>query len=148
MTDNVQQLNGKVVLITGAGRGLGAGIACGLAQAGAQVCITDINTAELTQTHAEIQADGHDALPLTVDVADFTQMADAVAQTIARWGRLDVLISNAAIMPLVSFAETTPDLWRKMIDVNLTGVYNGVKAVWQSDDGSRWWSLHRHCQRC
>ncbi len=130
MADNIPQFTGKVVLITGAGRGLGAGIARGLAQAGAQVCIADINAAELAQTHAEIQADGHDALPLTVDVADFMQMADAVAQTVDRWGRLDVLISNAAIMPLVSFAETTPDLWHKMLDVNLTGVYNGVKAAW------------------
>jgi len=123
-------LEGKVALITGAGRGFGAGIARGFAQAGAKVCITDINATELAQTYAEIQADGYDAFPRVVDVADFTQMSDAVAQIVNRWGRLDVLVSNAAIMPLVSFAKTTPDLWRKMIDVNLTGVYNGVKAAW------------------
>ncbi len=57
-------------------------------------------------------------------------MQSAVAEIVARWGRLDVLVSNAAIMPLVSFADTTPELWHKMMGVNLTGIYNGVKAVW------------------
>lgn len=123
-------LTAKVILITGAGRGLGAGVARGLAQLGAGVTIVDINQAELDQTLAEIRGDGHDALAFCVDVSNFDEMQAAVGQTISHYGRLDMLISNAAIMPLVSFAETTPELWRKMIDVNLTGVYNGVKAAW------------------
>lgn len=129
-----QLLAGKVALVTGAGRGLGAGIARGLAQAGAQVCIADINNAELTLTQAEITADVHatteNLLALTADVGDFEQMARAVEEIVQRWGRLDLLVSNAAIMPLVSFAETTPDLWHRILNVNLTGVYNGVKAAW------------------
>lgn len=131
---STQLLAGKVALVTGAGRGFGAGIARGLAQAGAKLCITDIDAAELAQTQAEIAADGatsaNDLLMLTSDVSDFAQMEHAVEETVQRWGRLDLLVSNAAIMPLVSFAETTPALWRQMIDVNLTGVYNGVKAAW------------------
>ena len=123
-------LAGKVVLVTGAGRGLGAGVAQGLAQLGAHLCITDVNETELTQTFDEIQADGNEALALAADVSDFGQMQMAVDQTVERYGRLDMLISNAAIMPLVSFADTTPELWHTIIDINLTGVYNGVKAAW------------------
>ncbi|MBV7339428.1 SDR family oxidoreductase [Chloroflexi bacterium TSY] len=57
-------------------------------------------------------------------------MQGAVDETVQQWGQLDLMINNAAIMPLVSFSETTPALWRAIIDINLTGVYNGVKAVW------------------
>ena len=129
-------LAGKVAVVTGAGRGFGAGIARGLAQAGAHLCLIDINADELAATQREIATDaaaaGREALALalTVDVSDFSQMAAAVEQVVARWGRLDLLVSNAAIMPLVSFADTTPALWEKMMAVNLTGVFNGVKAVW------------------
>ena len=127
-------LAGKVAVVTGAGRGFGAGIARGLAQAGAHLCLIDINADELAATQREIANDaaaaGREALALTVDVSNFSQMAAAVEQVVARWGRLDLLVSNAAIMPLVSFADTTPALWEKMMAVNLTGVFNGVKAVW------------------
>jgi NAD(P)-dependent dehydrogenase (short-subunit alcohol dehydrogenase family) len=123
-------LNHKTTLITGAGRGFGAGIALGMARAGAGVAITDVNEAELAQTAAEIGAEGYDVLPILADVGDFAAMQHAVAQTVDHWGRLDVLVSNAAIMPLIPFAETTPDLWDKILRINLTGVYNGVKAAW------------------
>lgn len=123
-------LNEKVSLITGAGRGFGAGIALGMAQAGAKVCITDINAEELTQTVAEIEAAGGEVLPQMADVSDFAAMQDVIAQIVARWGRLDAVVCNAAIMPLIPFSETTPDLWGKIIGVTLTGVYNTVKAAW------------------
>jgi NAD(P)-dependent dehydrogenase (short-subunit alcohol dehydrogenase family) len=134
MLDATKLLAGKVAVVTGAGRGFGAGIARGLAQAGAHLCLIDINADELAVTQREIATDaaatGREALAFTVDVSDFSQMATAVEQVVARWGRLDLLVSNAAIMPLVSFADTTPALWEKMMAVNLTGVFNGVKAVW------------------
>lgn len=123
-------LAGKVTLVTGAGRGFGAGIALGLAHEGARVCVTDVDEAELAATAAEIAASGAEALPLGVDVRDLAAMEGAVAACVARWGRLDAVVSNAAIMPLVPFEETTPELWRRMMDVNLTGVYNGARAAW------------------
>jgi len=118
-------------MVSGAGRGLGAGIAQGLARAGARVAICDINETELAQTAAEIGADGLDSLSLHADASSFQAMDDAVTRTVRYWGRLDIMICNAAIMPLTSFSQTTPDLWRQILDVNLGGVYNGVKAAWQ-----------------
>jgi NAD(P)-dependent dehydrogenase (short-subunit alcohol dehydrogenase family) len=123
-------LEGTVALITGAGRGLGWGIARGFAQAGARVSIIDVNEEELHQSTTDIKLYSDDVLALIADVRDLAAMENAVTQTVERWGRLDAIINNAAIMPLVSFEETTPALWQEIIDVNLTGVYNGVKAAW------------------
>ncbi len=123
-------LENQVAWVTGAGRGFGAGIARGLAQAGARVCISDIETAELAATAAELRSDGGQALVQLTDVTDAEAMRATADAIVAAWGRLDVIVNNAAIMPLVPFAAHTPDFWRKMIDVNLTGVYHGVWAVW------------------
>ena len=123
-------LEDRVAWVTGAGRGFGAGIARGLAQAGARVCITDIDARELTVTADEMRSDGSEVMTQLVDVSDAPAMEAAAAAIVARWGRLDVVVNNAAIMPLVPFAEHTPAFWRTMIDVNLTGVYHGVWAAW------------------
>lgn len=123
-------LDGKVAWMTGAGRGLGAGIARGLALAGARVCITDINADELACTAAEIEADGADVLSRVVDVTDFAAMEAAANAAVDRWGRLDVVVNNAAMLPLVPFSQHTPEFWQKMLGVNLTGVFHGVRAAW------------------
>ncbi len=125
-----KMLDGKVALVTGAGRGFGAGIAQGFAREGAGVCLIDLDTPELAQTTADIAAEGGAVMTCPADVSDFAAMERVVQQTVERWGRIDIVVSNAAIMPLISFEETTPALWHKMLDVNLTGVYNGVRAAW------------------
>ncbi len=126
-----QTLTGKVALVTGAGRGLGFGIARGLAQAGAYVCITDIVEDELSQAAQEIADDGGEVLPIVADVGIYKQMESVVERVVAQWDRLDALVNNAGRIHFVSFTETSPALWQNTIDVNLTGVYNGVKAVWE-----------------
>lgn len=123
-------LAGKVAWVTGAGRGFGAGIAQGLAFAGARVGICDVNAAELQVTADAIAAGGGEAWSQVVDVTDFAAMQAMADGLVARWGRLDAVVNNAAIMPLVPFAQHTPDFWQKMIAVNLTGVYHGVRAAW------------------
>jgi NAD(P)-dependent dehydrogenase (short-subunit alcohol dehydrogenase family) len=125
-----RKLTGRVAFVTGGGRGFGAGIAQGFARAGARVCVTDIDEGELALSHQELAAIGGEVLTLKVDVADCAQMMAAVEQVVARWGRLDVLVSNAATMPLVPFAATTPELWDLILGVNLTGIFNGVRAAW------------------
>lgn len=128
MTDLI--LAGKVAWVTGAGRGFGAGIARGLARAGARVCITDIDADELAATAEEMRVDGGEAKQRLADVADAAAMQATADAIVAQWGRLDVVVNNAAVMPLAPFEQHTPEFWRKMIDVNLTGVYHGVWASW------------------
>jgi 3-oxoacyl-[acyl-carrier protein] reductase len=118
------------VLVTGAGRGLGAGIARAFGQAGARVCATDVNLDELAQTGEELAADGASALALPLDVSDLAAFEDVVRQVTERWGRLDVLVHNAIFMPLIRFEATTPELWWRQLHVSLGGLYNGARAVW------------------
>ena len=129
-----RRLENQVAWVTGAGRGFGAAIARGLAQAGAHVCITDVNADELAATADEIDAavdrSSSTTLALLTDVCDAAAMQESAARIVERWGRVDILVSNAAILPLAPFEAHTPAFWRKMIDVNLTGVYHGVWAVW------------------
>lgn len=120
----------RVVLVTGAGRGLGQGIAQAFGRAGARVCATDINADELAQTADDLHADGSEALALPLDVGDLEAFEATVGSVVARWGRLDVLVHNAIFMPLIRFEDTTPDLWWRQLHVSLGGLYNGARAVW------------------
>jgi len=122
-------LEGKVALITGAGRGFGAGIARALAREGAQVCITDVDAAELAASAAELAADG-EALALPLDVSDLPAFEATVRQVVERWGRLDVLVHSAIFMPLIHFEHMSPETWWRQIDVGLGGLYNGARAAW------------------
>jgi NAD(P)-dependent dehydrogenase (short-subunit alcohol dehydrogenase family) len=124
-------LNGKVALVTGAGRGLGWGIARALGRAGARVCATDIDEVELAQSAADLAADGSTALALPLDVSDLAAFESVVGQVVERWGRLDVLVHSAIFMPLLRFEFTTTKLWQRQLDVSLGGLYNGTRAVWE-----------------
>lgn len=123
-------LSGRAVLVTGAGRGLGAGIAHGLARAGAHVCILDIDAAELEQTAHELRGEPGAALAVPADVTRPAELESAVDACLARWGRLDAAIANAALLPVVPFEQTSLELWQHTLDVNLSGVFNTYKAAW------------------
>ena len=123
-------LKGKVALVTGAGRGLGAGIARALAREGARVCVTDINQAELAESAAELGADGGEVIALPLDVSDLPMFESTVRQVAGQWERLDVLVHNAIYMPLIRFEHLSPDEWWRQINVGLGGLYNGARAVW------------------
>jgi NAD(P)-dependent dehydrogenase (short-subunit alcohol dehydrogenase family) len=119
-----------VAWVTGAGRGFGAGIAQGWAAAGAKVGISDVNAAELEVTERAIRVAGGEVTAQVVDVTDHAAMQVMAASLVEQWGRLDVVVNNAAIMPLNPFDQHTPEFWHQMLSVNLTGVYNGVYAAW------------------
>jgi NAD(P)-dependent dehydrogenase (short-subunit alcohol dehydrogenase family) len=123
-------LRGKVALVTGAGRGLGAGIARALAREGARVCVTDIDMAELADTADELRAEGGEVLALPLDVSELPTFEATVRQVVEQWGRLDTLVHNAIYMPLIRFEHLSPDEWWRQIDVGLGGLYNGARAVW------------------
>ena len=123
-------LDGKVALVTGAGRGFGSGIARALGRAGAKVCVTDIDDEELAQSADDLAADGSATLAHHLDVSDLVAFEAAVRLVVERWGRLDVLIHNAIFMPLIRFEATTPELWWGQLRVSLGGLYNATRAAW------------------
>lgn len=123
-------LDQKVALVTGAGRGFGAGIARALGRAGARVCLTDINQAELAATAAELAEDGSEGLALVLDVSDRLAFERVTQQIVTRWGRVDALVHAAILMPLQPFESTTDASWKQQIDVGFGGLYNGTRALW------------------
>lgn len=120
-------MQGKVVVITGASRGIGAAAARVFVQAGAKVALLARNRSEIDTLAAEI---GPAALSLRCDVADWATVQRAVATTVQHFGRLDVLINNAGVIePIARLAEAEPGAWDRSIDINLKGVFHGMRAA-------------------
>ncbi len=121
------RLTDKVVLITGAGSGLGRESALLFAENGARVVVTDINGEAAAATAAEITARGGQALARAVNVVREEEVEAAVAATLAAFGKLDVLFSNAGIQvpgyPIKDFENVTAEQWQKTFDVNVTGLF-------------------------
>jgi NAD(P)-dependent dehydrogenase (short-subunit alcohol dehydrogenase family) len=127
-------LNGKTALVTGAGRGVGLGIAQTLIDAGARVYVNDLDP---DRADAAAKQLGSNAIALPFDVAD----GDAVENAIAGVGTIDILVNNAGIPPSmrpVKFRELPRSEWAPYIDVNLYGVLNCVKAVIDGMCERRW----------
>lgn len=113
-------LKDKVVIVTGAASGLGRGMARRLHEEGARVAVFDLNPAGAQQTIADFTH----GLALEVDIADYQQCQAAVDEVIAAWSRVDVLINNAGWDQAGPFIESDPEVWRKIIDINLYGPLN------------------------
>ena len=123
-------LAGKVVVVTGAARGLGREYARHLARQGALVTAADIR--DVDETVAEITADGGRALAVTVDVGDETSTAAMAAATVDAFGRIDGLVNNAALYGGLSggrFDQLPESNWQKVMDINVAGVWRCCKAV-------------------
>lgn len=124
----MQRLNGKVALVSGAARSLGAAQVQGLAREGAKVVFGDLLDAEGEQVAAGIRAAGGDAHYLHLDVTSGDSWAAAVATTVKRYGSLDILVNNAGIViPRVPIEERTAEEWDRVMAVNVRGVFLGTK---------------------
>lgn len=119
----------KVVLVTGAGSGIGEAVARRLAGQGHTVVLTGRRADRLSAVADELTGAGHTALARTLDVTDRAAFADLVADVIAEHGRLDVLVANAGVMLLSRLESLLVDEWDRMFDVNVKGLYNGIAAV-------------------
>lgn len=119
----------KVVLITGASSGIGAALAIELAAAGARVVIGARRKDRLDALTAEIEASGGTVRSRTVDVTNRSNVEAFVAMAMTEFGRIDVLVNNAGVMPLSPMASLKVDEWDRMIDVNIKGVLYGIAAV-------------------
>lgn len=130
MAEPWRPLAGTAALVTGAGRGLGFGVARALGRAGARVCLTDVDEGELARAAAAVAGDGTEALALPLDVSDQAAFHQAVATLKGRWGRLDTVVHAAILMPLIRFAETPDALWWRQLQISLGGLYNATRAAW------------------
>lgn len=134
------QLEGKLVVITGGGRGIGRAMALAFAQRRANIAALDINAADLEQTRAQCEAQGVRCKTLVCNVAREDEMSATLDAAIAAFGRLDVMINNAGITKdalLVKaqdgkvVSKMSLDQWRAVVDVNLTGVFLGAREAAQ-----------------
>ncbi len=123
-------LDGKVALVTGGGSGIGAAIARTFAGEGTAVTITGRRPAPLDEVAEHITTAGGVALGVPADVTDLDAMQHAVAATVRRFGRLDIVVANAGIAPAMAPAlDCSPEEWRTIVDIDLTGVWITAKAT-------------------
>ena len=120
-------LDGQTAIVTGAAEGIGYAVAARLARAGATVVVADVNEPGATRAAEKI---GSSAIGLPVDVADRTSVERLVSAVLERTGRIDVLVNNAGIGGRAApLWEQTDDDWRRVLDVNLTGVFYCCRAA-------------------
>lgn len=121
------RLEGKVAIVTGGAQGIGGACASRLAAEGAALVVVDIHEAILTAKVDEIEAAGGQALGIRCDVSDQAQVDAMLEQTIATYGRVDILINNAALVhhppSNVNFLELPADAWQRALDINLSGAF-------------------------
>ncbi|MBI5422414.1 glucose 1-dehydrogenase [Candidatus Peregrinibacteria bacterium] len=120
-------LSGKVAVVTGASRGLGKAMALGLAQAGADVVVTDV--LPMDETVAEIQKLGRKSVGIKMDVTNAKDIASMVAETVKKFKKIDILINNAGIYYPTPFEKMDEKSWMKIIEVNFKGAMACAQAV-------------------
>jgi 3-oxoacyl-[acyl-carrier protein] reductase len=121
MSNDVLSLRGRVAVVTGGARGVGAATARLFARAGARVAVLDVNGSGAEETASAVEEDGGEALPLASDVTKATSVRAAVKAVVGRWGRLDILVNNAGVIRDATLLDLDEAGWTETIDVNLRG---------------------------
>lgn len=118
------RLDGKAIFVTGGARGIGKSVAIGFAEAGANLAIVDVDINEADKTAKEIAKDhGVKTISVKTDVTNPKEVDDMVAEVVAAFGKLDAAFCNAGICINEPAEEMSFDSWKKVIDINLTGVF-------------------------
>jgi NAD(P)-dependent dehydrogenase (short-subunit alcohol dehydrogenase family) len=124
-------LSGHVAVVTGGNRGIGLGMARGLASAGAGVAVWSRDAARNDDAVAELTTLGADAISIGCDVVDPDDVAAAMTATVDRFGKVDSFFANAGTTAAVKFEEMTLEEWNRVMDVNVTGVFLTTQAAAQ-----------------
>lgn len=141
MENSKSSLNGRVVIVTGGGQGLGKAFATGFANEGAIVIIAEINIKNARKVEADILKNGGTVLAIETDVANSASVKAMTQRVLSEYGRIDVLINNAALLQNISRVpvdEITDDEWEQILRVNVTGAFFCVKAVVGSMRQAKW----------
>ena len=125
----MKPLENKIALVTGAARGIGQAIAMQLASDGADLALCDVKAEWLADTLAKVNALGRRAEGYAMDVANAAAVGEAVAQVLADFGRIDVLVNNAGITRDTLLIRMTEEDWDAVLDINLKGAFLVTKAV-------------------
>lgn len=123
------RLKEHVAIVTGGAQGIGKAYCKGLAREGAKVVIGDIKFDLCKKLAQEMEKDGYKVLPVNLDVSDEKDTLRMAEDTLKKFGRIDILINNAAYYPMCKFTELTYDQWKRVLAVNLDGVFLCTKAV-------------------
>ena len=126
----MSNLKNKTVLVTGASKGIGEAIAGYCAAQGANVILAARNKSALDIIVKELRAQGGQALAVQCDVSHYGELSHAVALAIKEYGALDILVNNAGLIdPIARLADSDPETWDFVVDVNVKGVYHGLRAA-------------------
>ncbi len=117
-------LEGKVAVVTGASQGLGEALAIRLSQEGCKVAVCDFNIEGAKAIAAKLP----DAIAIPVNVTDYAQCEEVAKIVLEKWGKVDILVSNAGIVRSGDIESLTPEMFKQVVDVNLNGYFNTVKA--------------------
>ncbi|WP_440705938.1 SDR family NAD(P)-dependent oxidoreductase [Heyndrickxia oleronia] len=123
------RLENKVAIITGGGTGIGRETALLFAKEGAKVVVTDINQDSGNQTVKDLQANGNEALFIHHDVSNEDDWKKVAKETIDQFGKVDILFNNAGIYKIKPLAEIELDEWNRLMSINVTGVFLGMKHI-------------------
>jgi 3-oxoacyl-[acyl-carrier protein] reductase len=126
----MSSLTGKVIIVTGASRGIGAAASVALAKAGATVMLVARNGRMAADVAQDIIESGGRASAASCDVSDYASVEAVVAETEGRFGRIDALVNNAGVIePIASIADSNPTEWARNVQINLVGAYHPIRAV-------------------
>lgn len=123
------RLKDKVAIVTGGGSGIGEGTCIRLAEEGANIAVFDVDLKGAQNTAEEIKKAGGSAVALKVNVANASEVESAFKKTISTYGQVDILVNNAGVSQMSTVAKMTEEIWDRVQDVNLKGVFLCCRAV-------------------